>query len=107
LKTLGEINVYVNVTHLNVNMKKLEWDESLCKCYISQSKYWTLWVGWMFMWMLHISKQILKTLDETNVYVNVTYLKVNMENLGWDECLCECYISQSKYWKPWMRRMFM
>jgi hypothetical protein len=59
--------------------------------------------------MSHISKQILKTLSGTNVYVNVTYLKVNIENLEmnvyvnvtylkannenleWDECLCKCY----------------
>jgi hypothetical protein len=166
LKTLDETNVYVNVTtYLKVNIENLGWEECLCKCYISESKYWKpfgwdeclcechisqrkhekTWVRWksmwmlhiskqilntlsvmnvcecyisqskywkpwmrrMFMWMLHISKQILNTLSAINVYVNVSYLKANIENLGWDECLCECYISQSKYWKLWMRRMFM
>jgi hypothetical protein len=78
------MNVYVNVTYdccsqseyekktwvrwmfmkmlhtkvvLKVNLKKLEWDECLCKCYI---------------WLL-FSKWIWKSLSERNVYVNVTY----------------------------------
>jgi hypothetical protein len=66
-------------------------------------------------------------LSDMNVYVNVTYLKVNnMRNLEWYEsqskyekpceCYisqskyekpCECYISQNKYEKPWVRWMFM
>jgi hypothetical protein len=38
-----------------------------------------------------------KILSEMNVYnMNVTYktivLKVNSENIEWDECLCECYM---------------
>jgi hypothetical protein len=101
------MNVYENVTYLKVIMKNLEWDECLCECYISQSNYEKPWVRWMLMWMLHISKQTWETLSEMNVYVNVTYLKVNMKNFEGEECLCECYIYQSKYEKYWMRWMFM
>jgi hypothetical protein len=107
LKTLDETNVYVNVTYLKVNIENLGWDECLCECHISQRKHEKTWVRWKSMWMLHISKQILNTLSAINVYVNVSYLKANIENLGWDECLCKCYISQSKYGKVWVRWMFM
>jgi hypothetical protein len=88
-KSLSERNVYVNVTYeccsqsefektwvrgmfmqmlhmnvvLKVNMKKLEWEECLCKCYI---------------WML-FSKWIWKSLSERNVYVNVAIY----ENIEW------------------------
>jgi hypothetical protein len=53
-KAWVRINVNVNVTHhitviLKVNMKNLEWDKCLCKCYTSydcysQSKYEKSWV---------------------------------------------------------------
>jgi hypothetical protein len=50
-------------------MKNLEWDECLCKCYITHSKYAKSW--------------------------------------EWVECSCKCYITQSKYEKSWARGMFM
>jgi hypothetical protein len=57
LLNLSAINVYANVTYssvlLKVNMKKLECDKCLCKCYIydcsSQSEYEKSWVRQMFM----------------------------------------------------------
>ncbi len=69
---MNEINVYVNVTHhnmtviLKVNLKNLEWNKCLCKCYTSQydcysqSKYEKSWVGWLFMWMLHMTVVVTK-----------------------------------------------
>jgi hypothetical protein len=74
---LNEMNVYANVTYvtvvsnnlewdeclckcyitivLKVKMKKLEWDECLCKCYITivlivnKELYQKSWLRWMFM----------------------------------------------------------
>jgi hypothetical protein len=72
---LSEMNVYENVTYLKVIMRNLEWDECLCECYISQSKY------------------------EKPCECYISQSKY--------EKPCECYISQSKYEKPWVRWMFM
>jgi hypothetical protein len=114
---------------LKVNMKSVERDKCLCKCYIiiwllfskwiwlmlremnvyvnvtssydccSQSEYEKCWVRWMFMWMLHHNMTVI--------------LKVNMKNVERDKCSCKCYIiiwllfSKYTYDKCWVRWMFM
>jgi hypothetical protein len=143
----------LHMTVLKVNVKNIEWGRCLWKCYLSLfSKWYEKRVRCLcecYIWLF--SKWIWKTLSEVGVYVNLTHdcsqsecekywvrlmfmkmlhitdLKVNMKNIEWGRCLCECYTwlfskwmwktlsevdvyvnvtydcSQSEYEKHWVR----
>jgi hypothetical protein len=92
-KILSGMNVYVNVTHMTLflkeNIKNLE----------------------MFMWMLHMmtivhrsQKVNIKKAWVVDEYLCERYTSLKeltrewiWKNIEWDECLCDCSISRSKY----------